>query len=35
MEATRSDVDAWLLGFVENREFARKDFYEKKTEVLG
>ena len=28
MEAVRSDVDEWLLDFVENHVFSKKEFYE-------
>lgn len=30
MEPVRQDVDAWLLGFVQNHQFSPKDFYEKR-----
>jgi CRISPR/Cas system-associated endonuclease Cas1 len=30
MEPVRSDIDAWLLDFVQNHRFSVKDFYEKR-----
>lgn len=30
MEAVRSDINLWLLDFVQNHKFTVKDFYEKR-----
>jgi hypothetical protein len=30
MEEVRSDVDDWLLDYIKNHKFSKKDFYEKR-----